>query len=187
MSGQAGDAVTIDTHQLDGVGREQLVEGVWLTDFDCVAAHDREGVQVRVQLVEGVLRCTGLRVEVDRELTRQFVRDLPLGAITESAVELVATVTGEPPPRVAAPRRRGRKGLPPEFYDDVARVYRYAATQRPRAPVQWMADHPEHLPGWDASDPPSKTTVQRWVTTARRKGRLGSAVPGKSGERKDAS
>jgi hypothetical protein len=65
--------------------------------------------------------------------------------------------------RSPVPRSRpGRRGYPAEHYRQVAKVYRQAKRQRPRAPIRFVMDE------LHASEP----TVHRWLNAAVEKGLL---------------
>ena len=111
------------------------------------------------------------------ELAERF----PFAQLEESAVEGLALLTQTEPPRVAAPRRRGRLGNSDEFLGQVAALYRFAAKhpEYRHAPVAYIREQKDL---WRQGHQPHEDTVRGWVRQARRRGLLGASIPGIAGE-----
>ncbi len=105
---------------------------------------------------------TGLHVETDgsRLAVRELAR-LPLAAIA-AAFEENPDSLDDSPPLIAEPRRPGRRGRSPDFYERVAREYRRAQVRAPTKPVASMAHHSGRNPA----------TIHRWLSRARELGYL---------------
>ena len=128
----------------------------------------------------GRWRLTGVVVPGE-ELTARKLRLLPLGLLTDYAVELVATATDTPPPRVAAPRKRARAGYEDDFYRDLAGLYRDACDHPEPGyrgkPIKWLVEK-----GYDYGSKrrPKRTWISNRLDEARRRGFL-TREPGKAG------
>lgn len=109
----------------------------------------------------------GLRLSPDTSLT---FFTAPRGYLTDALMELAGGAS-----KGIAPRPRpGRKGYPPEHFQEVADAYREACMTHPRSPFLALTRH-LHV---------SEATARRWVGVARSRGFLGPAIPGKAGEGK---
>jgi hypothetical protein len=124
-------------------------------------------IMIRLDSKDGRrLICTGLRIDSnpDQELTARDLRDIPLAEILTQARRRAKTGGYRPAAKVVNTQRArpGRQGYPDEHYHDIARRYRRAVRQKPRAPIRLLMDELR------VSEP----TVHRWLRGARKLGFL---------------
>jgi hypothetical protein len=133
--------------------------------------------RLRVQLArrdDGQLICTGLLFGGDNEheVTARALRATPMSALLRSlSREEQLHKRNEQWP--LNPTRAGSKGLPLNHFEEVAKGYREALQEAPKAPVKYLAErwfHPE-------------ATIRTWLKQARDRGLLGAATHGKAGEK----
>lgn len=197
---------TSDKRDRERRGRaiERLADSEWVS----VAGGDLpQPVLVRFGKSErGTLVVTGLIVgaSAEREITSRDVRNIKpaeilaalssdesalvipvdlrrneLGEISGTGMgkELLSHAERGASSKVVPRRRPGRKGWPDEHYREVAEVYRRALIEDSHAPFEAARKKLGASPA----------TMRRWVGTARQKGYLGSAIPGKAGEVKQGT
>jgi hypothetical protein len=171
--------------QPDGRLPDSDMGGTWVLVED--AALPRP-LHLRVAaLDDGRLICTGLLVDStpDRELTARDLRKIPLAEILTTLAkprkrrwlgkllghgdedrtgQQRQTQTWQSGYRVERVRRArpGRGGYPDDHYRQVAKEYRRAKLQHPRAPIQALISE-LHV---------SEPTVHRWLNSAAQKGFL---------------
>lgn len=131
---------------------------------------DQEGADA-VELTTRGLREVRIN-EILAELVSALARDRELKMPETQRLQReqdFAFVLGERTTHQLDSRHVGRRGHPPEFYEEVAALYRASGAIKP---VKRIA---EHFVVEDA-------TARRWVRRARELGFLGKAIPGKAGE-----
>jgi hypothetical protein len=112
------------------------------------------------RLESGAWRWTGVLIESAAELNSRRLRALPMiGTLADLARGWLDI--GKPV-RVSAPRRRGRKGHPLEFWQQIADLYEQALKAAPRRHVAWIR---ANLPA--AHRDVSEDTLRRWVRLVR--------------------
>jgi hypothetical protein len=138
-------------------------------------------LRLRFEMRAGTWVCTGLFLLAGHLTAHELSERFPFAQLEESAVEGLSLLTRSEPPRVTAPRRRGRLGNSDEFLGQVAELYRFA-TKHPEfrhAPVAYIREQKDL---WRQGHQPHEDTVRGWVRQARRRGLLGASIPGKAGE-----
>ncbi len=150
----------------------------WYTvTVDVPAEKGREKYTIFVRLgkvPEGRLVCTGLLIGAvgsEREITARSLRRIPLAQL----LTFLARISGGGAPgtlRLRPFTRPGPTGLPREHFEDVAKGYREALINAPRAPIKFLAKL------WGRPE----VSVRRWVQRCRDMGLLGPSAPGKAGE-----
>jgi hypothetical protein len=141
-------------------------------------------VRFRFEMRAGTWTCTGMYLLASELTAQELAERFPFAQLKENAVEGLALMTQTKPPRVTAPRRRGRLGNSDEFLGQVAELYRYATAhpKHRRAPIAFICEQKDL---WRKDHPPHEDTVRAWVRQARKRGLLGASIPGKAGERAD--
>jgi hypothetical protein len=140
-----------------------------------------EDVRLRYELRSGTWVCSGLYVLAEDLSSQELTERFPFAQFKQQAMDGLSMMTKTRPPRVTAPRRRGRLGNSDEFLTQIAALYRYA-TSHPKyhhAPIAFMREQ-EDL--WRNDEPPHEDTVRAWVRQARKRGLLGASIHGKAGE-----
>lgn len=159
----------------------------WMQAEGCDVMPEPYGdVRFRFELREGTWVCTGLYLTCEELSARELSERFPFAQLREHAVEGLALMTKTEPPRVTAPRRRGRQGNSDEFLSQIAALYRYALEHpvHRRAPVAFIRTQ-EDL--WRQGHEPAEDTVRAWVRQARKRGFLGASIQGKAGEQPQGS
>jgi hypothetical protein len=132
---------------------------------------------LRVQLArrdDGQLICTGLLFGGDNEheVTARALRGISMSALLRSlSREEQLHKRNEEWPLNST--RAGSKGLPLSHFEEVARGYREALQEAPKAPVKNLAERWHH----------PEATIRTWLKQARDRGLLGAATHGKAGEK----
>jgi hypothetical protein len=150
-----------------------------------VAATTRDGVRVELTIEvddHGVPQCTGLELRRQpggEPITGEALRNVPVARLMREAITQAAS--SERVPKVmtdsasvgATARIRARGvSLSDEHLREVAERYRAALDRGIRSPTQTVAN--------ELNAP--RSTVARWVATARERGLLGPAMRGRAGE-----
>jgi hypothetical protein len=129
----------------------------------------KAGIKLRFgyHLEAGVWRWTGVLIEssiVDgkpaAELTSRRLRAVPM---IGTLADLARGWLDMEPVRVTATRRRGRKGHPGEFWQQIAELHRQAVKAAPRKHVVWLR---AHLPAKHREV--SEDTLRRWVRLVKK-------------------
>jgi len=144
----------------DGTLPESIMGGAWFQVEDPALPGS---VFIRTGSLEGRLVCTGLTITSDVELAARDLRRIKLPDILEAIARprkgpWLTALLHEQPTRA----RPGRRGYPDSHYRQVAKAYRRAKRQHPRAPIRAL------MAELDTSEP----TVHRWLRTATEKGFL---------------
>jgi hypothetical protein len=84
---------------------------------------------------------------------------------------ITAAIDRKRPPKTIHAKRPGRRGHPPEFYEEIASHYRELYRAGDRQPTKSIA----------TAENVSRGTAAGWVGEARRRGLLGKARPGQPG------
>jgi len=142
---------------------------------------DRALYRVFVQVARGdhgQLICTGLLFGGDNriEVTARALRGIPMSALLRNLSRddrLIGKGSMTWPAWPLNRTRAGSRGLQLRHFEEVAKGYREALQEAPRAPVKYLAER------WHTPEP----TIRTWLRQAREKGLLGPAMQGKAGEK----
>jgi len=154
-------------------------------------------VEVRPNLKEGRLVCTGLRLgaldEPEVEITPRNLRKIYLPRILDEvrdgmpdtfpnpadreryleAIGLSGLLDADKAPLATPPKRPGPKGQPPEHFARVAEVYRRGLKQSPQSPVKYLRENlypKKNALGTSYVVP--EATAHRWLKRAHDLGEL---------------
>jgi hypothetical protein len=127
---------------------------------------------------DGQLICTGLLFGGDNknEVTARALRAIPMSTLLRSLSRddrLIGKGSTTWPAWPLNRTRAGSKGLPLRHFEEVAKGYREALQEAPRAPVKYLAERWHH----------PEATIRTWLKQARDRGLLGAATHGKAGEK----
>jgi hypothetical protein len=164
MGKQAPLTITLDA------ARRLRMTGDWWTVHVPGLAYT---VDVRIgQHADGRLGITGLAVGADApaDVTARSLRQIPVTALLEQLERIrdrtpaLDELFGRAP-ALERPDPRGRRGIPAEFYAQVAEVYRRAAAQTPagRSPLRAFRRRFADAKGRTISE----ATARRWIQRAR--------------------